>query len=69
MKLISGFNGRKRKTIKPVARKTLIARFAPTRAGVNLGFRSASVLREHFAGIVGTTPVAYRRSFGFARQR
>ncbi len=33
---------------------------------VHSGFRSASVLREHFAGIVGTTPVAYRRSFGFA---
>jgi transcriptional regulator GlxA family with amidase domain len=28
------------------------------------GFRSASVLREHFAGIVGTTPLAYRRAFG-----
>jgi transcriptional regulator GlxA family with amidase domain len=33
------------------------------------GFRSASVLREHFAGIVGTSPLAYRRSFGSARQR
>jgi transcriptional regulator GlxA family with amidase domain len=33
------------------------------------GFRSASVLREHFAGIVGTNPLAYRRSFGSGRQR
>jgi transcriptional regulator GlxA family with amidase domain len=33
------------------------------------GFRSASVLREHFGGVVGTTPIAYRKSFGFARQR
>lgn len=32
------------------------------------GFGSASVLREHFTGIVGTSPVSYRRSFGFARQ-
>ena len=30
------------------------------------GFRSASVLREHFAGIVGTTPAAYRQTFGSA---
>jgi len=28
-----------------------------------VGFRSASVLREHFGGIVGTTPLAYRRAF------
>jgi transcriptional regulator GlxA family with amidase domain len=28
------------------------------------GFRSASVLREHFGGVLGTTPVAYRRAFG-----
>jgi len=27
------------------------------------GFRSASVLREHFGGRIGTTPLAYRRSF------
>jgi transcriptional regulator GlxA family with amidase domain len=32
------------------------------------GFKSASVLREHFGGSVGTTPVAYRRSFGSGRQ-
>ena len=31
-----------------------------------LGFRSASVLREHFGGIQGTTPIAYRRAFGNA---
>ena len=31
-----------------------------------VGFRSASVLREHFGGIVGTTPLAYRRAFGSA---
>lgn len=31
------------------------------------GFRSTSVLREHFGGIVGTTPVAYRRAFGNPR--
>jgi len=29
-----------------------------------VGFRSTSVLREHFGGIVGTTPLAYRRVFG-----
>jgi len=32
-----------------------------------VGFRSASVLREHFGGIVGTTPLAYRRAFGNAK--
>jgi transcriptional regulator GlxA family with amidase domain len=32
------------------------------------GFKSASVLREHFGGSVGTTPLAYRRSFGSVRQ-
>jgi len=31
-----------------------------------VGFRSASVLREHFGGILGTTPIAYRRAFGNA---
>jgi transcriptional regulator GlxA family with amidase domain len=31
------------------------------------GFTSASVLREHFAGIVGTSPLMYRRSFAAAR--
>jgi Bacterial regulatory helix-turn-helix proteins, AraC family len=32
-----------------------------------VGLRSASVLREHFGGIVGTTPLAYRRAFGNAK--
>ena len=31
------------------------------------GFKSASVLREHFGRSVGTTPLAYRRSFGARR--
>ena len=35
---------------------------------VQSGFRSASVLRQHFAGIVGTTPLAYRRNFATARK-
>jgi transcriptional regulator GlxA family with amidase domain len=30
------------------------------------GFGSTSVLREHFAGIVGTSKVSYRRSFTVA---
>lgn len=34
-----------------------------------VGFRSASVLREHFGGILGTTPLAYRRAFGSARNQ
>jgi len=29
-----------------------------------VGFRSASVLREHFGTIVGTPPLAYRHAFG-----
>ena len=28
-----------------------------------VGFRSACVLRQHFGGIVGTNPLAYRRTF------
>jgi transcriptional regulator GlxA family with amidase domain len=31
------------------------------------GFGSASVLREHFAEIVGTAPLAYRQSLGLTR--
>ena len=31
-----------------------------------VGFASASVLREHFGQVVGTSPMAYRRSFGIA---
>jgi transcriptional regulator GlxA family with amidase domain len=34
-----------------------------------VGFKSASVLREHFTGILGTTPLAYRRAFGSVRNR
>jgi transcriptional regulator GlxA family with amidase domain len=33
------------------------------RVAANVGFQSATVLREHFGRIVGTNPVAYRRSF------
>jgi hypothetical protein len=29
-----------------------------------VGFRSASVFREHFGGILGTTPLGCRRAFG-----
>ena len=31
------------------------------------GFGSVSVLRAHFAGIAGTSPVAYRRTFSSSR--
>jgi transcriptional regulator GlxA family with amidase domain len=34
---------------------------------VRSGFRSASVLREHFATVVGTSPLGYRGSFGASR--
>lgn len=34
-----------------------------------VGFRSASVLREHFGGILGTTPLAYRSAFVSARNQ
>jgi transcriptional regulator GlxA family with amidase domain len=30
------------------------------------GFKSGSVLRQHFSGFVGTTPLAHRRNFGLA---
>ena len=33
------------------------------RIAAEAGFRSASVLREHFFSVVGTSPLAYRRSF------
>lgn len=33
------------------------------RVAGEVGFRSASVLREHFAELLGTSPQAYRRSF------
>jgi transcriptional regulator GlxA family with amidase domain len=32
----------------------------------NAGFGSTTVLREHFVRIVGTSPLAYRRSFKVA---
>jgi transcriptional regulator GlxA family with amidase domain len=35
---------------------------------VNSGFGSASVLRERFGGMIGTTPLAYRRNFATARR-
>jgi transcriptional regulator GlxA family with amidase domain len=38
-------------------------RLSVEEVAVHSGFRSASVLREHFAEIVGTNPLAYRRSF------
>lgn len=31
------------------------------------GFRSASVLRQHFGEMIGTTPLAYRRNFASDR--
>jgi transcriptional regulator GlxA family with amidase domain len=33
------------------------------------GFKSGSVLRQHFSGFVGTTPLAHRRNFGLAVRR
>jgi transcriptional regulator GlxA family with amidase domain len=30
------------------------------------GFKSGSVLRQHFSDFVGTTPLAHRRNFGLA---
>ena len=38
------------------------------RIAAEAGFRSASVLREHFASSVGISPGAYRRSFGGSAQ-
>jgi transcriptional regulator GlxA family with amidase domain len=34
-----------------------------------VGFGSATVMREHFGEIVGTTPLAYRRAFGSVLSR
>ena len=34
------------------------------RVAAEAGFRSASVLREHFGNSLGVSPAAYRRSFG-----
>jgi len=36
---------------------------AVERVAAECGFGSAAVMREHFAEIVGTTPLAYRRAF------
>jgi transcriptional regulator GlxA family with amidase domain len=36
---------------------------------VAAGFGSATVMREHFGDIVGTTPLAYRRAFGLAKEQ
>ena len=33
------------------------------RVAEEVGFRSSAVLREHFSGVLGTTPRAYRHSF------
>ena len=40
--------------------------FSIERVATTAGFGSASVLREHFGVILGTTPLAYRRAFGNA---
>jgi transcriptional regulator GlxA family with amidase domain len=42
---------------------------AVERVASECGFGSAAVLREHFAEIVGTTPLAYRRAFSRAESR
>ena len=36
------------------------------RVAAEAGFGSAAVMREHFSGIVGTSPSAYRRAFSRA---
>jgi transcriptional regulator GlxA family with amidase domain len=36
---------------------------AVERVAASVGFGSATVLREHFSRVVGTSPLAYRRSF------
>jgi transcriptional regulator GlxA family with amidase domain len=45
------------------------AGFSVEEVAVHSGFRSASVLREHFSAILGTSPLGYRRSFGSDEQR
>jgi len=42
-------------------------RFSVERIASEAGFRSATVLREHFGSSVGIPPGAYRRSFGASR--
>lgn len=39
-------------------------RLSVERIAVEAGFRSASVLREHFGATLGVSPLAYRQSFG-----
>jgi transcriptional regulator GlxA family with amidase domain len=36
------------------------------RVATEVGFHSAAVLREHFGSMVGTSPLAYRRTFARA---
>ena len=42
---------------------------AVKRVAAAAGFGSATVMREHFGEIVGTTPLAYRRAFGSVLSR
>jgi transcriptional regulator GlxA family with amidase domain len=42
------------------------ARLSVEEIATEVGFRSASVLRQHFGEIVGTAPLAYRRVFAAA---
>jgi len=41
--------------------------FSVEEVAAQSGFRSASVFRQHFAKMTGTTPLAYRRSFATPR--
>src|SRR5262249_48440934 len=38
-------------------------RLSIERVAADVGFGSAAVLREHFAAMLGTSPLAYRRAF------
>jgi transcriptional regulator GlxA family with amidase domain len=42
-------------------------RLSIERIAVEVGFGSASVLREHFGSVVGISPTAYRHSFRGSR--
>ena len=42
-------------------------RLSIERVAAQAGFGSASVLREHFGGVLGVSPTAYRQSFGAPR--
>jgi transcriptional regulator GlxA family with amidase domain len=37
--------------------------FSVERVAAKVGFRSSTVLREHFSRTLGTSPRAYRRAF------